>query len=74
MAVSDSFNTVARYTALGPGKGAGACIGCGQCSAACPQKIDVPEQMKKLDALMSAHKSWEEICRERAAEIEKKQA
>ena len=72
MAVSDSFNTVSRYSALGTGKQAGACIGCGQCSNACPQKIDVPEQMSRLDKLMSSHKSWEEICRERAEAAEKR--
>ena len=67
MAVSSSFNTVARYSALGEGKHADACIACGQCMAACPQKIAVPEELRKLDALMSSQKSWEEICRERAA-------
>ncbi len=70
MAVSPSFNTVARYSALGEGKRADSCIGCGQCMAACPQKINVPEEMQKLDALMSSQKTWEEICRERAAAAE----
>ena len=72
MAVTRSFNLVARYSALGPEKQAGACIGCGQCSRACPQKIDVPEQMRRLDALMASQKSWEEICRERAEAAAKK--
>ena len=70
MAVSPSFNTVARYSALGEGKRADSCIGCGQCMATCPQKINVPEEMRKLDALMSGQKTWEEICRERAAAAE----
>ena len=70
MAVAKSFNTVARYSALGEGKRADSCIGCGQCMAACPQKIHVPEELKKLDALMSSQKSWEEICQERAAAAE----
>ena len=70
MAVSPSFNTVARYSALGEGKRADSCVGCGQCMAACPQKINVPEEMVKLDALMSSQKTWEEICRERAAAAE----
>lgn len=70
MAISASFNTVARYAALGGDKQAGACIGCGQCTRACPQKIDVPEQMRRLDELMASQKSWEEICRERAAAAE----
>ena len=67
MAVTASFNTVARYSALGEGKRADACIACGQCMAACPQKINVPEELKKLDVLMSSQKTWEEICQERAA-------
>ena len=70
MSFSPGFNTVARYSALPDDKKAGACIGCGQCSAACPQKIDVPEQMKRLDTMMKNHKTWEEICRERAAAAE----
>ena len=71
MALTQSFNTVSRYAALGKDKQAGACIGCGQCTTACPQKIDVPEQMRRLDALMASHKSWEEICRERAEAAKK---
>ena len=70
MAVSPSFNTVARYSALGEGKRADACIGCGQCMEACPQKINVPEEMQKLAELMSTQKSWEEICKEREAAAE----
>ncbi len=70
MAVSRSFNTVARYTAIPEGKRADACIGCGQCTAACPQKINVPDEMQKLAALMAGQKTWEEICQERAAAAE----
>ena len=75
MAITQSFNTVSRYAALDDSKKASACIGCGQCSAACPQKIDVPEQMRRLTQVMANHKSWEEICRERAeaAEAARKQ-
>ncbi len=70
MAVGSSFNTVARYTALGDGHRADSCIGCGQCTSACPQKINVPEEMEKLAEVMSRQKTWEEICRERAAAAE----
>ncbi len=70
MAVSHSLNTVMRYSALGEGRRADACIGCGQCRRACPQKIDVPAELGKLAELMAAQKSWEEICRERAAVFE----
>ena len=67
MSVTRSFNVVARYTALGEGKMADACIGCGKCRAACPQKIDVPAEMKRLAALMAGEKTWEQLCAERAA-------
>ncbi|MBQ9249769.1 MAG: aldo/keto reductase [Oscillospiraceae bacterium] len=70
MAVDKSFNTVARYSALGDGKRADSCIGCGQCMEACPQKINVPEEMQKLAELMSTQKTWEEICKEREAAAE----
>ncbi len=70
MAVGASFNTVARYTALGPGKQAGDCISCGQCMQACPQMIDVPAEMERLAAVMAGQKTWEEICVERAAAAE----
>ncbi|MCR5575528.1 MAG: aldo/keto reductase [Oscillospiraceae bacterium] len=70
MAVSASFNTVARYTALGEGKHAGDCISCGQCVRACPQKIDVPAELRRLDECMRGQKTWEEICAERAAAAE----
>ena len=67
MAVTKSFNVVARYTILGEDKQASACIGCGQCETVCPQKIHVPEEMERLAALMGGQKTWEEVCAERAA-------
>ena len=70
MAVQSSFNTVARYTALGPGKQASDCISCGQCMQACPQMIDVPSEMERLASVMAGQKTWEEICAERAAAAE----
>ena len=37
---------------------------------ACPQMIDVPAQMTRLADMVAKQKSWEEICRERAAAAE----
>lgn len=71
--VSGSINIVMRYGALGE-KNAEACIACGKCKGACPQKIDVPAAMKELAAHVSAQKSWEETCRERAAASAREQA
>ncbi len=72
MQVSRSMNLLMRYSALGDGKRASDCIGCGQCREACPQKIDVPTEMAKLAEEVAKQKSWEEICRERAAIVTKK--
>ena len=65
-----TINTMMRYSSLGAGKQADACIGCGQCRKACPQKIDVPAQMARLADMVTKQKSWEEVCRERAAAAE----
>ena len=67
LSVASSFNTTARYRALGEGHRADDCIGCGQCETVCPQKIRVPEELRKLAAYVDSQKSWEEICAERAA-------
>ena len=67
MQLYSSLNLMMRYSALGDGKRAGDCIGCGQCREACPQKIDVPAEMAKFAEVISTQKTWEEVCRERAA-------
>ena len=67
MAIGSSITTIARYTALGEGKRADACIGCGQCVQVCPQNIEVPTELEKLAEIMAKQKSWEQICAERAA-------
>ena len=72
MQLYPSMNLLMRYSGLGDGKRAGDCVACGQCREACPQKIDVPAEMAKLAEAVAAQKSWEEICRERAAAAEGK--
>ena len=64
MRIDSAMNAVARYDALDD-KRASACIGCGKCRIACPQKIDVPAAMKELVSLREGWKSWTEICIER---------
>lgn len=44
-----------------------ACIGCGQCAAICPQKIDIPEALKDLALRRSDLASWSKVCAEREA-------
>ena len=67
MQLYSSLNLMMRYSALGDGKRAADCIACGQCREACPQKIDVPAEMAKFAEVSSTQKTWEEVCRERAA-------
>ena len=43
---------LARLTALPEEKQPSACIGCGQCTAHCPQGLDVPAYMKEMAELM----------------------
>ena len=61
------LNLLMRYSALGDGNRASDCIACGHCREVCPQKIDIPAEMAKLVEEVAGKKSWEEICRERAA-------
>jgi predicted aldo/keto reductase-like oxidoreductase len=37
---------------MSPDELPGACIGCGACSTQCPQGIDIPDVMRKFDALL----------------------
>ena len=37
------------YNALDEDAQASACVACGKCVKACPQKISIPEQLKKID-------------------------
>lgn len=43
------------------------CVGCGECERNCPQKIKVPEIMKKMTEEFKKLPRWAEICREREA-------
>ena len=43
-----------------------ACLECGQCSAVCPQKIDVPAVMKDFSEIRKTLPDWDEVCRQRA--------
>lgn len=61
------FTVGMMIDALPEDKKPSACIGCGACSAACPQKLDIPQAMRELTELLSQMPKWAEVCRERAA-------
>ena len=42
-----------------------ACIGCGACAAACPQKIDIPAVLSDLAERLKTIPKWKDICKER---------
>jgi len=52
--------------AMQPEKRPGACIACGNCKAACPQEIDVPEAMRLFAEIVKGLPTWSEISRKRA--------
>jgi len=39
-----------NYNAIPEDSGASACVNCGRCVKHCPQKIDIPAQLKKIAA------------------------
>ena len=42
-----------------------ACLDCGQCSAMCPQGIDVPKTLRELAQKLDAMPKWADICHQR---------
>ena len=48
--ILDRVSNGDTYSALGEGKRADACVGCGQCTHACPQGIDVPAALAERAA------------------------
>ena len=61
-----------QFDALPPEKQPDACIGCGACSAVCPQGIDIPAAMRELPDLIKKSPSWAEVCRQREEERKKR--
>ena len=54
-----------QFDAIPPEKQPAACIGCGACSAVCPQGIDIPAAMRELPDLIKQSPNWAEVCRQR---------
>ena len=63
--LASSVNVIMRADALPEAKRPEACIGCGQCAAACPQHIDVPAALGDFAARLAELPTWAQICRKR---------
>ena len=63
--VSASMNTRMRIDSMPEEKRPAACVACGKCAKVCPQKIDIPDVMKKLAGALEKIPSWAELCRQR---------
>ena len=46
-----------------------ACVQCGQCAHACPQRIDVPAILTELAELYATTPKWSEMSKGRQASI-----
>lgn len=62
-----SFTVPMMLDSLPEDKLPSACIGCGQCTQICPQKIDIPKAMSEFAELMPKLPNWTKLCEERAA-------
>lgn len=60
-----TFNTSMRVEFLPEEKKPHNCIGCGACSAVCPQKIEIPKALGELCETLKQIPSWAEISRQR---------
>lgn len=63
--------TTMQVESLAEDKRPDSCVGCGACAKVCPQNINIPEELKKLDVTFKGLPSWEEICRKRNEENQK---
>ena len=62
-----SFTVPMMLDTLPENKLPSACIGCGQCTQMCPQKIDVPRAMAEFTELLPELPNWTKLCAEREA-------
>lgn len=62
-----SLTAAMGIEALPENKKPAACIGCGACTAICPQSIDIPKHLRDLNEKLKGMPSWAEICRQREA-------
>ncbi len=50
------------------------CVGCGACSAVCPQHINIPETLKEFAEMLRTGPTWAQLCKEREEAAEKMRA
>ena len=60
-----------QFDAIPPEKQPDACLGCGACSAVCPQGIDIPKVMRELPDVLKKSPNWAAVCRQREEERRK---
>ena len=67
-----SMNAGMRIEFMAEEERPSACIGCGACTAICPQNIDIPTALTDLSERLAKRISWTEICRQREEESKKR--
>ena len=65
------FTVGMQIDALPENKKPSACIGCGACTKACPQGIDIPAVLRGLVEILPKLPNWAAICKKRAEEAKK---
>ncbi len=68
------FTVGMQIDALPEDKKPSACIGCGACTKACPQGIDIPSVLRGLVEILPKLPNWAAICKKRAEEAAKNAA
>ena len=71
MKYTSSMTPGMRLDGLDEDKKPAACIGCGQCSHACPQHIDVPSVLAELSEMYTNSPKWSEMAKGRHESIRK---
>lgn len=69
--IHPSINISMKLDSMGRDAMPDNCIGCGRCARTCPQKINVPEVMKKMVEGFKNLPDWAQLCREREAAAER---
>lgn len=59
------LNVSMKVEALEEDKKPTNCLGCGKCAKMCPQKINIPEVLSKLNKEIGAMPKWIDVCKQR---------